>query len=85
MVLDYSNLEKKNPWKFVAIISILILLGIGGYFAYNFICVRAYNQGANDGMFTLALEQTNKLEIFVIQNGTMQNYPLEQVCEVFIE
>ena len=79
---------KKDPWKIIAIILIIGLLGVGGYFGYEYLFRRAfeegykegYKEGVSYGATAVVEEQVKNQEIFWIKNGTIVNYPLVNFC-----
>lgn len=69
----------KDSIKTIVIIVLIILL-VGIIFLpslYNSI----YNNGVVDGKINIAQTQTQTGNIFVINNGTVQSYPLNALCE----
>ena len=69
----------KETWKTIAIIILVILiLGIFVIPKYN---QAIYNRGFVDGQINIAVQQMQTGNIFVINNGTIEGYPICSFCE----
>ena len=70
---------KKETWKTIAIIVLVILiLGIFVIPKYN---QSIYNKGFTDGQINVIQTQIQTGNIFVINNGTIEGYPICSFCE----
>lgn len=78
---------KRNYWKLWGIVALIIFLIVGGYFGYNYLAVKFYNQGYVLGTFYTA--QTG--EIRYINNETKKEEAItlikywQQNCQKYIE
>ena len=59
----------------ITILSILVLLVI-----LIFVYSKIYNNGFTDGQISVAVEQTQTGNVFIVNNRTIESYPIQQIC-----
>ena len=70
-----------NKWKTLAIVSICLLILIGGYFGVNKFGNYTYNQGVKDAQYSLAYVQTQQSILFYInQTNGVDNMKWGELC-----
>lgn len=71
--------DKKEIIKTITIIILIILiLGIFLIPKYN---QSIYNRGFSDGQINVIQTQIQTGNIFIINNGTIEGYPIQQFCD----
>jgi len=63
------------------IILVLIILIVVGYYGYNYLYDKAYQDGAIDGVAFIVQTQTTNSEIYLYgAGGNVTQIPLNQLC-----
>ena len=63
----------------IGLITVIVLI-VGYFFAYPYLYNLIYNQGVNDAIISLAVEQTDTGNILLVNNGTIQQYAISTIC-----
>lgn len=84
MIENNYKSNEINYWKWIGIISLICLLGIGGYFGYNYIANNVYNAGYMEGILYTA-NTGNIPYLDVKDNVTISTISLRDYCAELIK
>jgi len=77
--LQYPT-PKKNGWKILALILLLIVVGGLGYWGYLASYQDGYTQGFDEGNIWVISYQTQNQKVFLFYENRTMEIPFQQLC-----
>lgn len=73
-------MKKENIYKLTTGVLILVLLIVLGFIFTGSLAQDSYDAGFSDGQISVAVEQTQTGNVFIVNNRTIESYPIQQIC-----
>ena len=73
-------MKKENIYKLTTGVLILVLLIVLGFIFTGRLAQSSYDAGFSNGQISIAVEQTQTGNIFIVNNGTIETRNIQEIC-----